>query len=245
MGTRLPVDRYLDLLQADTERIAGILETADLTARVLACPDWSLADLGHHVREVHEFWTWIVREHVLAVDDDTAVPRAPRPADADLAQWLRSGAEELVRQLRDGDPSALVWTWTSQHELAFIQRRMPQETAVHRWDAELAAGDPQPIAADLAADGIDEFFFLASAYDPCEGHERVRLRTTDTGHRWVTDVVDGRQVLLAGDGPADAELAGSASDLLLVLWRRLPPDRVVLDGDRAAVESMLARAHLD
>ena len=36
---------------------------------------------------------------------------------------------------------------------------MAQETAVHRLDAERAAGREHAIDAELAADGVDEFLF--------------------------------------------------------------------------------------
>lgn len=243
MSTRLTPERYRELLKSDAERIAAVVDSADPTAHVEACPDWAIGDLVYHVGRVHEFWCFIASERLQVVDDDTHIPRGPDPDDADLGPWLVAGAERLAEAL-DADSATTMWSWTSQHDLAFAQRRMAQETAVHRWDAEHAVGRENPIAADLAADGIDEFFFLATAYPPTQGRERVRLRATDIGGVWVADVVDGIQVLTPGEGDADAELAGSASDLLLVLWRRLPVDAVTRSGSAEAVTSMLARAAL-
>lgn len=242
MTTRLTPGRYRELLLGDAERIAAVVGSADPAARVEACPDWAIGDLVYHVGRVHEFWTFVARERPAVVDDDTVIPRGPDPDDADLGPWLLAGVHQLAGTF-DADPATPMWTWTSQHDLAFVQRRMAQETAVHRWDAERSVGAETPIAQDLAVDGIDEFFFLATAAPPTVGRERVRLRATDTGDVWVADVVDGRQVLTTGD--ADAELAGTASDLLLVLWRRLPPSAVDVTGDPAAVASMLARGDLD
>ena len=117
---------------------------------------------------------------------------------------------------------------------------------MHRWDAESVAGSPGPIASDLATDGIEEFFLLATGGDPTEGRERVRLRATDVGLAWVADIVDGRQVLSGsvGDEAAEAELVGSASDLLLVLWRRKRPAEVDIYGDPNSVGQFLDRADL-
>jgi uncharacterized protein (TIGR03083 family) len=246
MDTRLDLGRYLELLASDTERIAAVCESTDLASPIASCPGWTLADLAGHVGEVHRFWHWVAREQPQEVGRDTDVPRSLPPSGPAVGQWLRDGLAELVPLLRDGDPATPVWSWTSQHELAFIQRRMPHETAVHRWDAESVTGAPGPIAADLSADGIDEFFFLASAAEPTSGRERVRLRATDVGLAWVADVADGRQVLevSVGDDGAAAELAGTASDLLLVLWRRKPPTEVEVSGDRDSVGRFLDRADL-
>ncbi len=246
MDARLDLRRYLELLESDTERIAEVCEASDLTAPVASCPGWTLADLAEHVGEVHRFWHWIVREGVQRVRRDTDVPRSPPPAGPAIGQWLRDGLGPFIPLLRDGDPGTPLWSWTSQRDLAFIQRRVPQETAVHRWDAESVAGSPGPIASDLATDGIEEFFLLATGGDPTEGRERVRLRATDVGLAWVADIVDGRQVLSGsvGDDGAEAELVGSASDLLLVLWRRKRPAEVDIHGDPNSVGQFLDRADL-
>jgi uncharacterized protein (TIGR03083 family) len=246
MSTRLRLSRYLELLESDTERIASTCESADLASPVASCPGWTLGDLAEHVGGVHRFWHWVAREQPLDVGRDTDIPRSQPPPGPAIGQWLRDGLAEFIPLLRDGDPATPLWSWTSQHELAFIQRRMPQETAVHRWDAESVIGAPRPIAADLAADGIEEFFFLASAADPTEGRERVRLRATDAGHAWVADVVDGMQVLETSDGDdeVEAEIAGSASDLLLVLWRRKRPADAQISGNPNSVRRFLDRADL-
>ena len=40
----------------------------------------------------------------------------------------------------------------------FWARRQAQELAIHRWDAQTAAGEPRPIDRALAVDGIQEVF---------------------------------------------------------------------------------------
>lgn len=244
--TDLSLPRRLELLEQDSESLASVVESSDVSLRVPSCPDWTLGDLAYHVGEVHRFWTWIARERVQ--DPDAAQrPEITDPDDADLAEWLRAGASDLLGVLRDADPSAPVWSWAPQHEMAFIQRRMPHETSVHRWDAEDAVGrHDAAITADLAADGVSEYFFLATAEEyPGEG--RIGLRSTDTGHEWTGWVDAGRMHWELGDADAAGVLVGSASDLLLTLWRRrsLDDDRVQLIGDRAAAEGFLALANLD
>lgn len=67
------------------------------------------------------------------------------------------------------------------------------------------------------------------------GHgERYRFRRTDGPESW-TVVFSGDQVLLepGSTGPADVEASGTASDLALFLWRRLPPSALQVTGDAA------------
>jgi hypothetical protein len=107
-----------------------------------------------------------------------------------------------------------------------------------------AGGRRHPIATDLAADGIDEFFFLG-ANEPVSGTGRLGLSTTDTGDSWTASVDGDRLSLATGDPEGDAVLTGTASDLLLVLWRRLPLETVQVDGDPAAARAFLQLADLD
>ena len=63
--------------------------------------------------------------------------------------------------LAAADPTAPVWTWVPDQRAAFWFRRQAQEVAVHRWDAEGAAGTPNVIESTLAADGVDEWLAMS------------------------------------------------------------------------------------
>jgi uncharacterized protein (TIGR03083 family) len=63
------------------------------------------------------------------------------PGDAELLGWFRDGHAELVRALRSADPRLSCWTFLpAPSSLAFWARRQAHETAIHRADAESAAG---------------------------------------------------------------------------------------------------------
>jgi len=240
----MELDRYIELLRNDTERIAEVAESVDLRTGIASCPGWGLGDLVHHVGEVHRFWQWVAAERVQRIESDAEIPVRPQPPDVDLVAWFRLGAATLLDTLAKADPTEPVWSWTSQHDMAFIQRRMPQETAVHRWDAESAAGVAGPIDSALAADGIAEFFLLAAA-NPISGDERIGLAASDTGDRWTADVASGRMQLRQGASNEPVLLSGSASDVLLVLWRRLPLSTLQVSGDVGVATRFLALADLD
>ena len=249
MSQSLSLDRYLELLQRDTEATATVLDSGNLSAPVASCPGWTLADLGYHLGDVHRFWLWIVSEGVQEIPE-AGTPEVARPADDELGAWLREGAADLVPLLRATDPNQPAWSWhTTDSDVAFIQRRVPHETSVHRWDAQAAAGavgvTVEPIASDLAADGVEEFFLLA-ARARYEGEARVALHATDTHDDWVARVSRGEMWFTDGVADAPVTLTGTASDLLLTLWRRLsltaPGDvgaGVGVAGDRAAAQAFL------
>ena len=123
----------------------------------------------------------------------------------------------------------------------FWSRRVAHETAVHRWDAQAAAGAPEPVDVRLAVDGIQEMFDLLTARP---GHERVRgdgetihLHCTDTDGEWLVRLTPQGVAVTREHAKGDVAARGTASDLLLLLWGRVPPDRVEVFGDA----SLLAR----
>lgn len=198
-----------------------------------------------HTGEVHAFWCQIADRKLM---DRDAVDRPSRPDDPELLEWYRTGLARLVNVLGDANPTTPVYSWSPQKNIAFIQRRMAQETAVHRWDAQAAVGRAQPIDPALAVDGIDEFldFFLP---DVLEGTQvpiqSVHLHCTDASGEWLVSFSDGEARVERVHGKGDVAVRGPASDLLLLLWRRIPPQDVEVIGDTGALDRFLARTNLD
>lgn len=244
---------YLTALQADGSALVEAAERV-LDERVPPCPDWSAADLLWHVTEVHYFWNEIAARRL---SYPRAVEDIERPADGELPGRYREGLARLVETLRDADTTIPVWTWAPRKDIGFIPRRMAQETAVHRWDAEAAAGDTRPIDPRIAVDGVDEYleYFLRVEPETVGQGETLRLRAAgDGGGRglgerveWSVRVDEGGLTANrdgTGAGEPDATVEASPSDLLLLLWRRIGPEVVRVDGDRAALDRFLARAGL-
>ncbi len=239
-------------IEADGMALADAAER-DLAARVEHCPDWSVADLVWHVREVHYFWGAIVRE---SLDDPQRVVPVSRPDDErQLLADYRDGVRELARNLAAADPFAPVWTWGQRHDAGFVVRHQVQEAAVHRWDAENATGRPQELDPTAAADSVDEFLThslpgRADDAPPLGG--ALVLASTDTAHAWrVVEAAGGDATAVRLDdvpatGPDGVTtVSGTASNLLLYLYRRVPASALVVDGDASVAERFPLRTGTD
>lgn len=230
-------DRYLEAVRSGSDAFWAAIEAADMQARVPACPNWRAADLAWHLAEVHHSWATIVADRVL---DPSGLSIPERPPDDQLVAFGRRQADFLLDALAGADPSTHVWTWAPQQDVAFVRRHQAVEAAVHRWDAESVV-DPRPGAIDkwLAADAIDEFLQFSAPHshkDASPVGGTLHLHATDADQGWLVEA--------EGRGP-DAHLRGTASDLLLVLHRRLPFDVVEVTGDRDVAERFVARTNLD
>lgn len=88
------------------------------------------------------------------------------------------------------------------------------ETGVHRWDAQSAVEDPEPLHQLVATHGLNEFpdMYLPRMADV----PTIELAATDEARSWRM-----------GEGEPVATIEGSASDLFLRLMSRpgvsLPP----------------------
>lgn len=225
--------RYLELLRLDGEALARAA-AKDLDARVPSCPDWDMAGLLLHTGQVHRHKAAIVRAGER--DYPAGLEAEDGPADQSaLIDWYLEGLETLINVLVESDPHAPVWSWGSDQHVAFWIRRMAQETAVHRWDAEAAVADPQPIEADLAVDGIDEMLgeFVRGEAIPYKGTKGdLSLQCLDAGAGWTIHLVpEAVPTFNARTGPGKATVRGRASDLLLLLWRRVGLDGVKVSGN--------------
>ena len=227
---------YLTTLRADAERLAVAAER-DLETKVPTCPDWTMAELVVHLGRVHRWVDGMVR------NKSTERGEFPgRPDDgADLLQWFREGADQLVESLGSVDPDQPIWNW-GDGKARFWHRRQAQETAIHRWDAQHAIADEQPVDAALAVDGIDELLDLiigpSMAGRECGAGESIHLHATDREGEWT--VTFGREGVTIDRGHAkgDAAVRGTASDLVLFAWNRISPDAESLEtfGDTSILQ---------
>lgn len=231
--------RFLQTLDDHAAGLFAAARATDPGTPVPGCPDWVMSDLVWHVATVHDFWAYVVRESAQSPDgyEQLSPPGESAKALGPIADVAVGRAAELHRVLATVDSSLPVWTWAGAETAGWVIRRMAHETAVHRVDAERAAGRAFRLDPELAADGIDEFltYFLArsrAAAGPLEG--TVHLHCTDADGEWtVSPSGDDGFVVTREHAKGDVALRGDAHDLLMVLWRRSGLDAVTLFGDPA------------
>lgn len=236
----------LEVIEREGASLLAAARRGPLDAPVPGCPGWTSADLVWHIGEVHDFWGTVVRDRL---QDPPVYVQPARPADEDLIGFAGGRLQALVAALQDTDPAVPVWTWASQKDVGFVFRRMAHETAVHRWDAEGAAGGATPIDPALASDGIDEFLEHFTA-DVIAGEPSlpgsVHLHCTDVSGEWlVRPGADGQLVTTREHAKGDAAMRGGAHDLLMVLWRRSPLSAIEVIGAAEVADQLVRRTNLD
>ncbi|MFK0293385.1 maleylpyruvate isomerase N-terminal domain-containing protein [Streptomyces sp. NPDC090442] len=170
---------------------------------------------------------------------------------AALGAWLTEGAEQLADVLRTAGPDTAVWTVAPGGTPAFWARRMTHETVVHRADATFAtaqspagpapADRPFAVVGDVALDALDEWMSFGSLPVVLEPRPRIcafmgaghslRFQATDAAPEAAADWLIGLEAdaLTWHRPPADTPatpttttVRGALSDLLLLVYGRLP-----------------------
>ncbi len=227
--------RFLECLDADFSRLREVVSGA-MDAPVPSCPGWTGADLATHVAEV-----FLHKAETMRLGD---WPTPWPPTFADPLVALDENYRRLVAEFdaRDAADHALTWYGPDQ-TVGFWVRRMAQETVIHRLDAELAAGVPHdPVATDLAEDGIDEVLVRFLAYGSAEYPEEFaedlpecdgRTVQVDTGTAgWQVQLGPTEITVERGQADPEAGVFGAPDAVLRWLWRRAGDDAVQLDGNR-------------
>ncbi|MCD2188043.1 maleylpyruvate isomerase family mycothiol-dependent enzyme [Actinomycetospora soli] len=220
--------RWTEAVEADGREL-GRLCRARPDAVVESCPDWTGADLLAHAagfcRTLGELFAGgrDAREPAVEVRRDDALASY----DDDLAA--------LLRLLATTDPAAPVVNWSVRaDDAAYWYRRAAHEFAIHRWDAATTAdGEPAPVPADLARDGVAEFFeaFVATAF----GYGRMPSKDA-TVVLELTDLDETLRYDLPNPGE-ETVLRGTASDVVLALWHRRDPLALHTGGDATLLRS--------
>ncbi|WP_433548818.1 maleylpyruvate isomerase family mycothiol-dependent enzyme [Streptomyces sp. CA-294286] len=236
----MAIETHINCLAVEGELLATAAESAGTDAAVPTCPGWRVRDLVRHLGTVHRWATaFVTEEH-----------RERRPGDAEpdldgapLLDWYREGHAALVAALRAAPDDLACWTFLpAPSPRAFWARRQAHETAVHRLDAESAAGrQPGPVECAFALDGIDELLAGCHARDTSrvrtDSPRTLRIRASDapagTDAVWTVHLTKDAppRTVRGDDGPADTELSGPAGLLYAVLWNRLPAESAELSGD--------------
>lgn len=234
--------QFLESVRKDSDALAAAARKG-LDTAVPSCPGWTVRDLVIHTGRVHHGKEMVVRQGLRDSDVKFEEPTG------DVVEWFVDGATRLVDTLASKDPGDPAWSWHPPDQtVGFWQRRMAQETVIHRVDAELANGPVTAIDPLIAADGVDEALNVYIAGYPSwatlePGEKIVRLRTGDrtwhlrdgtfSGTTRSGRVLSNIPTLTLEDGVTgwDCEVSGSPAALDLWLWGRGPLSDLEVSGD--------------
>jgi uncharacterized protein (TIGR03083 family) len=249
----ISTDRWYEEIAGSTATLAQLIDGTDLTRPVPTCPEWTMRQLITHVGRAHRWAAAIVTTRSAVPIPFREVPGGKLPENPrEHGDWLRTGAAGVIDAVRAaGDEQ--VWTHPGPGPARYWARRMAYETAVHRADGQIALGQRPRIDPVTAADGIDEWLGFLAAPDPGEDRPSLADLHGKVLHVHVTDgeVAAGEWMIRPtavgitvepGHGKGDVAIRGPASDLLLVLMRRLPPGDPAVEvlGDAAVLDELLA-----
>lgn len=224
----------LDALRAEADLLAAV---RPLDAGVASCPGWSVADVLRHIGTVHRFMALQLTAE--SPDRLRREPVEPAPGGEALRPWVRDGATALAHRI-SVDPDRICPTFRGPAPARWWARRALHETTIHRWDAEAAVGGPSPIPAGIAVDGIDEVLTeiapgrLDRSRFPADA--TVHLHATDVEGEWIIDVGPDRYAVRHGHEKGDVAARGTAAELLLLVWGRLPAARLEVFGDASLLD---------
>lgn len=227
----MDIATHVDELSRQGELLAAAAARAGFDADVPGCPDWNVRDLVKHIGGIHRWAAANVRRGRPENAEDVGDAVGTGPGDDELLDWFREGHAELVAALRGAPSDLQAFTFLpAPNPLAFWARRQAHETAIHRADAEAAAGDTAVFDAAFAQDGIAEILlgFAARPGNAISTPATLALRASD-GPPWRVVFGGERNVASTEDGAADAVVNGSSSAIYLWLWNR--PSEAVVSGD--------------
>ncbi len=208
-------------------------------APVPTCPDWTVADLAAHVGQFCGFWA-----HVLCEGTGRPKPSFPDPPAGEvIAGWLAEVSPMLITELRATPAGTPVWTWYQPDQTAgFVARRAAHELNIHRYDAQSARGQCDPVDAVVAADGIDELLgtlVVASDRSVPASRQTLHLHGTDDGvtAEWLVILGPGAIEVRREHAKGDLALRGAVSDLKLLLYGRPTLGTVERFGDPSVLDA--------
>jgi uncharacterized protein (TIGR03083 family) len=192
---------------------------------------------------------------MLTEDEETQIFGDP-PPDEGRVDWFRSGHRKLCAALRAAPADLECWSFMpAPSPLAFWARRQAHETTIHRVDAESVSGTLTASGPQLSADGIDELlvgFAARGAKLACDPARTMAVETSDSKDRWLVTlgterVTTERVTTERGSGVAqgvDCTVRGTASDVYLTLWNRMPVTTLRTEGDAGVLTGFCDKLHV-
>ncbi|GEJ99513.1 maleylpyruvate isomerase family mycothiol-dependent enzyme [Streptomyces sp. 1-11] len=259
MTTTLAFPVLLRLIEERSSAFRAVVASApSLDVQVPTCPEWTLFDLAEHIGDGRRAWAATVAAGPApAKSAAEGAPAAPREREA-LTAWLAESTRQLLDALREAGPDRGCWTWwgasQSPRTCGAVARHQLQQLAVHTYDAQITVGAPEPLPADVAVDGVEEFLYTCVAtpsawphkptafdFHAAEGHS-WRLTVDGDGARSTRIPAPGTTSAGADEGPdaVGVSVRGTASELVLFVYDRIPVDSLRIEGDAGLFDLLRA-----
>jgi uncharacterized protein (TIGR03083 family) len=224
---------YIAAIRDNVDRLVDAAEEAGLHAPVPSTPGWNVDDLLVHVAS--EAYTRIVESR--STERPPAAVFTASPPPGDRFERAREHGYALADALEAVPEDTPVWTFSGPGVMRYWARRAAHEMVIHRCDAELANGSLGSIDADLAADGVDEYFEavdrrLAKAITG-DG-ETLHFHCTDRDVEWLVTLTPDGLDLRREHAKGDVAVRATANAMMLLVWNRIRADNPELEvfGDR-------------
>ena len=231
----------IEQLRTEGEALLAAARTAGLSAAIEHCPGWDMQRLVSHTAKVMQRTAVVVAEGLMAPPANDRFTQFAKD-DVVFGQYTEV-LDDLVEVLGNAVPNAPSWNFTGENQTnAFWVRRMLNEVAVHRWDAQNAAAVADGFAPELAVDIIDELLFVLmpvlSAKKNPELSASFHFHCTDTEGEWLTAFSAGSPVTTREHAKGQLAVRGPASSLCLWAWNRLEASEEGLEalGDTSLLE---------
>lgn len=245
-------DFWLGALRAEGPAFRDAVTEAPSDTPILSCPEWTMTDLVHHVGSIYGWVRGVIERGGTTAPEKRRTP-ADLPTGADALAWWQRELDALMATLDAVDPETPAWNWAPQpKKAAFWPRRMAHETAIHRWDAQMATAAGAPVEVKLAIDGVtevlDTWLPAGRRFSDQSWHGVVQLVATDIDQEWLLRLrgqgialLDTDTLLDDDDHHARVHATGTASDLLLALWGRIGFDVLDVTGEATLLDGLRAR----
>lgn len=244
----MEIATHITAIQDDGKLFAEAAEMGGLDRDVPSCPGWDVRELVRHLGMIHLWAAGHVafphEEPDYESEEDELAAFAANwpelgtfwPDDDQLVDWYRRTNANLVDVLVSASPDVAAWTFLeAPSPRAMWARRQAHEIAVHRFDAQEAAGVESEFDPGFAADGVDEIvvaFATRKPEFPIDEPRAMLVHASDTNDRWRITMAPDGITTVRGDGPADTTLTGRAADLYLAMWNRGDDSEIDVSGDR-------------
>jgi len=234
-------DRYLAQIADESARLLAT-DVATLTHAIPHIEGWTVGDVLGHTGWVARFVTMLQSATPDEPVSRSAVPNPP--AGADVLGWAAEAVEGLTEALHGSDPETIRPSFAGAVPASWWVRRMAHELSMHRWDVDAATGTAGPIDSAISVDGIAEiievFVPIRMRFETLGGNgETMHLHSTDDDEgagEWTATLNADNVAWEHTHSKGDVAVRGSASDLLLMMWSRIPASRLEVFGDASIID---------